>query len=1378
MSTRKELPPRFITEYTLSVDISSTGGLTDVPFEQFTRLISSNNQVNTHTSIGFDFSYVDGYSKDSSPTTFNRMVVSPCGYVILVDESYPSTDPVAITSRVITGSYDDSTLINQSHYSYDFMLCPWFTQQKILYEDSTQLLPIDASNIFQLDHGLKSPPVGYNKRLSGVWIKRNDWSSHGKRTIIRWCTQAVEYWSFVSGPVDNLGNLIFECVLYENGTIEFRYNRLEKKIDAVVGGSISFVTGSYVACGVFPGSAQHGSYNSEYLWRDFSVIRPEWIKGRWLSPLGGAPFNNGWLDSTGGHSTNYVHSMQSSLHWFGRQQFGATISFAPPTGRATLLPRNVIRKLDTMPAGSEQDDYSAYDDRHTIAFTSGVINAPTKWPRFIFDATQRTAEMQSLFLEDLSLTGAIVQAISDDFPAYCTRPSQIGAYSEDRQFTLTINTGSFYATGTNLTVTENFSSPLRDKTQIKLSFPINYKTTLLDVTGSVLYFDFNKKLFQVVAITDLQNSLPYNSSTPGTSITNWNNDSSRMFSPYGSSMASGSVKKSVFEQNGSTVYGFSDTNDTKLTPAILNDALQDMFVRDTLNCNDYLPIDDQTFKLPIDHPFVIEKIIVELPIEAGNGWFTDKTRCTTIETAGGRPANGNPGAAANNINVGGPALTFGLLHSVKPSTANNSVPFAFRNLIASGVITHANDAMSSIDITVRNNQYGSHGQVISLSGFEQFGTPSAIVGSVGTQTYTGSVTVPMTSCVSNGFVVECRADILSSMSPAAWDAFAQRIFCSKFIQGSMYDDPWSTSITYVNPLQRNNCGMAFMSDGRSIFGRQTVTPDAPKGADTFTQVPNPFFINTDYNKVPTYLTSCYASSSPAMLPGVVFAASVEKSVKSPYLVHPNDNLVIALAKSRPAISSAYKGGGSNFNYDFYAKHDIKINTGTMYVTLYGSYVRENAEVHNVSQRVNDSRCVYATAIGAEPILDQFDVESELLFYESMFESYITGSLVTKSSDTSTGASGKTVTKLLTGSRGKVFSKLDWIDNPTPFLKADGTNTLYSQYFDSSQYYAGDVTKSRHVSVTERVYDSMLPGIEDVMSADGKILYRVNDIAYVALNSIQSIPTVMSATSNFTWSYAFPYESRYSALKRYTDIAKSFQTKYVLSFPNLVRSTTKLHSGITIFTSFNSGSRSNAPDGLEWSDVIMPLTAGSTVTAMSQNDSVRTFYGYAKSFSRCRVLSTTVVGYNGMPKFGAETDVVTSRHIAVRPIIEGWKYGIFNGLPTYSSAVWRRNRFGQFRDMLEQRFDTKFFNESSTNTQVRSLGNASSVLAGPVIVRFVDQAGKTTAPENTWSSNLSFEATSSVPYFDGETRNRPDPNVKALNLGIVNFGTDLFGNIKV
>ena len=133
-------------------------------------------------------------------------------------------------------------------------------------------------------------------------------------------------------------------------------------------------------------------------------------------------------------------------------------------------------------------------------------------------------------------------------------------------------------------------------------------------------------------------------------------------------------------------------------------------------------------------------------------------------------------------------------------------------------------------------------------------------------------------------------------------------------------------------------------------------------------------------------------------------------------------------------------------------------------------------------------------------------------------------------------------------------------------------------------------------------------------------------------------------------------------------------------------------------------------------------------------------------------------------------------IAFAPVIRGWKYGIYNGLPANSRAIFRRNRFGHFRDMLEQRLFTTFCNtDRSFIKNVARSGERStskfkqgiSVQDGPVSVKFVRQTididenniGKiiTTeiAPILTTSQNLTKNASSSTPYFDGESRSRPN-----------------------
>jgi hypothetical protein len=162
--------------------------------------------------------------------------------------------------------------------------------------------------------------------------------------------------------------------------------------------------------------------------------------------------------------------------------------------------------------------------------------------------------------------------------------------------------------------------------------------------------------------------------------------------------------------------------------------------------------------------------------------------------------------------------------------------------------------------------------------------------------------------------------------------------------------------------------------------------------------------------------------------------------------------------------------------------------------------------------------------------------------------------------------------------------------------------------------------------------------------------------------------------------------------------------------------------------------------------------------LTENDALKVLYGFGDVYG----IKTTggygsgIQGTNYLPSFSTADNRASDAVVA--PTIRGWRHGLISGIATNTKMYWRRSRYGQVRDMLEQRPNTKFL----SNKRVTS---------SPITVRFVHESGFLTAPEETWSSNLSFEATSSMPYFDGYSRNRDDINTRKLNQGIVSFTND-------
>ena len=86
---------------------------------------------------------------------------------------------------------------------------------------------------------------------------------------------------------------------------------------------------------------------------------------------------------------------------------------------------------------------------------------------------------------------------------------------------------------------------------------------------------------------------------------------------------------------------------------------------------------------------------------------------------------------------------------------------------------------------------------------------------------------------------------------------------------------------------------------------------------------------------------------------------------------------------------------------------------------------------------------------------------------------------------------------------------------------------------------------------------------------------------------------------------------------------------------------------------------------------------------------------------------------------------------------GFRYGIANTKRMLSSAVYRYDTYGQFRDMLEQRKDTRYWD----------LGSETPVGDASVKVLFVNNNDEIIDASQTVSVNSSIHATSSIPFFD-------------------------------
>jgi hypothetical protein len=406
---------------------------------------------------------------------------------------------------------------------------------------------------------------------------------------------------------------------------------------------------------------------------------------------------------------------------------------------------------------------------------------------------------------------------------------------------------------------------------------------------------------------------------------------------------------------------------------------------------------------------------------------------------------------------------------------------------------------------------------------------------------------------------------------------------------------------------------------------------------------------------------------------------------------------------------------------------------------------------------------------------------------SFGDGYMTGTMVATARQA--GIPGNS---LVTGRRERAFS----ISSARAFGAGVLSNGSVTNKLVPAWELAGDNRNVQCTSPTERYYDSLMPAIDRILRIDGSRPVAWSDPFLNALGNITSswiflnassqcgdgsalLGSITGSANNDAWTFAYPFEPRYATAPRQTNIVRSLVARSLWNGDTLTTIAPQVFDRITVAVG-----RYSYSDGGSESMTIIPVcdfvsgVDNRMMRTAPDSDVIRALYGYGDNNLRT-YLSGTTTGSTGATHFVSLRQSLSVAHDhytflpSVGPIMRGWKYGIVNGLPQYARALWRRGRFGQFRDMLEQRMDTKYFIELQNTDR-----GAPTVTAGPVAIKFLDQTGKLTKPENTWSHNLSAEATSSLPFFDGEQRNRPEPVAAALNMGIVDLTADAFGNIML
>lgn len=579
-------------------------------------------------------------------------------------------------------------------------------------------------------------------------------------------------------------------------------------------------------------------------------------------------------------------------------------------------------------------------------------------------------------------------------------------FSEDARFEQGNNSDPFYATGSIASIGEtpgSFSKSLKNKEQIRVSFSVASSQVMSPNSSSIYYFSpVNKNWskpegveftgpFENVSMLVEETTGGRGPASPGGGcIGSIFVEDHLSFDNVGVPISSGSLKifrvnklsnvKSIYTGSQKTIAASSGwhfykniTNPIKFDRKLISEIISEDYPESFQRSSTFDAESNQTFTLPIENPFLIEKAVIEIPFCFGKSWFDDKTTVFTMTSSLSDypPYSGNGlgfGSSGGWFywNDGGPCITVSLM-SQKIFGAKK-----IRDLISSGIVTHEFDSLDNKQFAV--TQLFKDLNVLSNVNHETYVVHP--IGRIsknndviveGQNSFTGSVTLKTIASISNGisFIKMSKfGPPVSITSGSTYEEFLNKNFSEEYssqntiaVKGDSTVGLTAIQLKGINPFGRGMTG--FSPSGGSIFGGEYSTIKS-EDFNSRNEYKNPFYIsdegarNSSYLQVSASLFDGFDFSTKRMsiIMGSDFYIGNEK--ESPYLVYPGEKLILSVSKHRPAIKnfkisidpSNYAIGKSNLLSSSYFNsitngigHDVQLNTGSINMTLYGSYVR-------------------------------------------------------------------------------------------------------------------------------------------------------------------------------------------------------------------------------------------------------------------------------------------------------------------------------------------------------------------------------------------------------------------------------------------------------
>lgn len=967
ISKRQPLP-RNLEDYVLNYEKSPEAGLFPIDsklMEYVPGAAGSSGAFDQSETldIGFTFSFDN--------IDYQKIYVNTNGWAVLLDPTQ-SVGTFAV-SDVLTGNQDQNETIKIQFTGPSggpinhTLLAPWFDSLQSIYrsaDDAAAL--IGSASLIKIKLGEMLVPRIINSSTGGLKFYRRDSFSGGRCFVIRWN-------SFILGSV-SLHSVTFDLVIYENGKIEFRYDPIDFSSETI--GSATIGIFGY---GGIP--SMSGPETARY--RDFGyLIKRSSLDIRQIYKNGGTadvPFSN------------YVMSdLVINNEWPASPmgEMGAIFHFSPPVNHRHITRRDIPSNDDgrLSPGG-------LFDDRKSIVYgQTGVSGETTSFPVGLpTNYVIRSQYHGAVGLQDLigscslEVDRQVLPSMFDSFIVNNISDAPEDSFMEVNLSEQGRSSEVFFATGSSIYMGEpgSLSSQLMNKTIFRLALPVKNPVQMFATSCSIYYYNRSHEQWNIPssAIGEVCDPFdkfafntegnPYNIGatsqgyTPGSAIF----EDYKGFDPYGHAVASGSLEifrnvlMSSTRNRNQTILGIGHFNRTN---GEIVEILQGDYVKSLQRNASYVATADEVFSLPIERPFLLEKATFEVPLAMGNTWFQDRTATVrTFHSGGVFLGGGNTDFISWAFDKGGPALTVALY--CQKNLGINSV----LDLIMTGTITHISDSIRRVDSrqSLYPDQLTLHITSVGLPEASVIVNPDLVGGS--NYFFTGSVVLNLQAAASNGVNAAflnaasfsgtgMNSNIIPDVKKLTTDAIKEKLLS--------YDSNSNfLTIIGVDPFGRGMTG--FSPSGGSIFGREFATYNGNAKKDT---ILNPFFVSSsiDYaidsgsfiSTIDDFLSANYPGSSypHSYLGNVDSIANIDfgSSRPSPYLLNPGDKLVLSISKTRPAIS------GSKFtmqiqpnpnadigradildSYSYFTGsmdgHDVLLNTGSINMSFYGSYIRGN-----------------------------------------------------------------------------------------------------------------------------------------------------------------------------------------------------------------------------------------------------------------------------------------------------------------------------------------------------------------------------------------------------------------------------------------------------